>query len=79
MNQIMKEIANIWEYKVGINAIIASFVCVWKCQVSCLPNCANSHCLKDWDFKDPYVVMLCWFQLKSQVQKSIDAKTNVKL
>ena len=29
MNQIMKEIGNIWEYKVGINVIIASFcVCV---------------------------------------------------
>ena len=28
--QIMKETANIWEYKVGINAIIANFVCSWK-------------------------------------------------
>ena len=23
--------------------------------VPCLSNCANSHCLKDWDFKDPYI------------------------
>ena len=23
--------------------------------------CARSHCLKDWDFNDPYVVMLYWF------------------
>ena len=26
----MKESVNIWEYKVGINAIIANFVCMWK-------------------------------------------------
>ena len=24
-------------------------------------HCARSHCLKDWDFNDPYVVMLYWF------------------
>ena len=24
-------------------------------------GCANSHCLKDWDFYDPYIVMLDWF------------------
>ena len=30
--QIMKEAANIREYKVGINAIIANFVCLWKCR-----------------------------------------------
>ena len=29
--QITKEIANIWEYKV--NAIIANFVCLWKCRM----------------------------------------------
>ena len=23
--------------------------------------CVRSHCLKDWDFNDPYVVMLYWF------------------
>ena len=27
---MMKETANILEYKVGINAIIANFVCIWK-------------------------------------------------
>ena len=27
----MKEIANICEYKVGINSIIANFVCLSKC------------------------------------------------
>ena len=27
-NQIMKETANVWEYKVGINAIIANLVCL---------------------------------------------------
>ena len=25
--------------------------------------CARSHCLKDWDFNDPYIAMLYWFQL----------------
>ena len=37
-------------------------------------HCARSHCLKDWDFNDPYIVMLYWFQLNplsSSVQKSI--------
>ena len=32
--QIMKETSNIWEYQVGINAIIANFVCFWKCRTS---------------------------------------------
>ena len=25
--------------------------------------CARSHCLKDWDFNDPYIAMIYWFQL----------------
>ena len=29
----MNKMANIWEYKVSINAIIANFVCVWKSQI----------------------------------------------
>ena len=47
--------------------------------VSCLPNCANSHCLKDWDFKDPYIVMLYWFQLSPLSPKVIDTLTKVDL
>ena len=31
----MEKTANIWEYKVDINAIIASFVCLWKCRMFC--------------------------------------------
>ena len=27
---IMKDTAYMWEYKVGINAIIVKFVCLWK-------------------------------------------------
>ena len=26
----MKKTANIWEYKVYINAIVADFMCMWK-------------------------------------------------
>ena len=26
----MKKTANIWEYKVGIKAVIANFLCMWK-------------------------------------------------
>ena len=26
----MKKTANIWEYKVGVNAIIANFMFIWK-------------------------------------------------
>ena len=26
----MKKTVTLWEYKVGINAIIANFVCMWK-------------------------------------------------
>ena len=29
----MKETANIWEYKVGINATIANLLCLWKCRI----------------------------------------------
>ena len=29
----MKIAANIWEHKVGINAIIANFVCTWKSRI----------------------------------------------
>ena len=29
----MKKTANAWEYKVGINAIIANFVCMWKSRI----------------------------------------------
>ena len=29
----MKETANVSEYKVGINAIIANFMCLWKCRM----------------------------------------------
>ena len=29
----MKKTANIWEYKVGTNVIIANFVRLWKTQV----------------------------------------------
>ena len=36
-----------------------------------LPNCAYSHCFKDWDFKDPCIVMLYWFQLIPLSSKSI--------
>ena len=31
--QIVKIPRSIWEYKVGINAIIANFVCLWKCGI----------------------------------------------
>ena len=30
----MMKTANIWEYKVGIIAIIAKFVCLWKSRLS---------------------------------------------
>ena len=33
MVQIMKETANIWEYKAGIDANIANSVCLWKCRM----------------------------------------------
>ena len=36
----------------------------------CLVNCANSHCLKEWDFNNLYVVMLYWFQLNTLKSKS---------
>ena len=35
---MMKKTANIWEYKVGINAIIADFVCLWKCRMFAAKN-----------------------------------------
>ena len=28
-------------------------------------HCARSYCMEDWDFNDPYVVVLYWFQLNS--------------
>ena len=31
--------------------------------ISCLSCLANSHCLKDWEFNDPCIAMLYWFQL----------------
>ena len=42
MVQIIRETENIWEYKVGINAIIANCVCLWKCQLSNL-HIVSSH------------------------------------
>ena len=30
MVQIKKEVTNIWEYKIGSNANIANFVCLWE-------------------------------------------------
>ena len=33
MVQIMKEMPNICEYKFGIKAIIANFLCLWKCRL----------------------------------------------
>ena len=33
MVQRIRETAIIWEDKVGINAIIANFVCLWKCRM----------------------------------------------
>ena len=38
----MKENAYLWEYKVGINVIIANFVCLWKCQM-------NRDKIQKWD------------------------------
>ena len=39
--------------------VLTSFVySLTPCQL-----CLNSHCLKDWDFNDSYIVMLYWFQL----------------
>ena len=38
--------------------------------------CARSHHLKDWDFNDPYIAMVYWFQLNplssSKSKKSIE-------
>ena len=34
----MKTTANIWQQKVGINAIVASFVCLWKCRIRSNPK-----------------------------------------
>ena len=31
--QIKKETANIWDYKIGNNAIISNYVCLWKTQL----------------------------------------------
>ena len=33
----MKKTSNIWECKVGINANIANFMCLWKCRIKYLP------------------------------------------
>ena len=33
MLQIKTETANIWEYIVGNNAIVANFVCLWKARM----------------------------------------------
>ena len=43
----MKKIATMWEYKCGINAIIANFVCMWKSQiVTCrLVKCKSDNVL----------------------------------
>ena len=41
MIQIMKKTANIWEHKVGINAIIANFVFLWKCRMNESPKGPN--------------------------------------
>ena len=38
MVQIMKETANIWEYKVCMNGNIANFVCLEKCQPDIFTN-----------------------------------------
>ena len=39
-------------------------------------HCARSHFLKDWDFIDPYIAILYWFQLNplssSKSKKSIE-------
>ena len=34
MTQIMKKTATMWEYKVGNNAIIANFMCMWKSRIT---------------------------------------------
>ena len=36
----------------------------------CFTNCANPHCLKDWDLKDPYIIMLYRFQLNPLSSKT---------
>ena len=48
----------------------------------CLANSANSHYLEDWDFNDPYLVMLYWCQwnpLSPPIPKVNDAQTKVGL
>ena len=37
--QIMNETESIWEYKVGISAIIAIFVCLWKGRLGKMTEC----------------------------------------
>ena len=44
--------------------------------VSCLANCANSHCLKDWDYNYPYIVILYWFQLNPLYCPKVNWCTN---
>ena len=39
----MKKTANIWEYKVGINAIIANFVCMGKTRIANLVSQIPAH------------------------------------
>ena len=39
-------------------------------------NCANSHCLKNWDFKAPFIIMLFWFQLNPKLSPKVNWCTN---
>ena len=61
MVQIINKTANIWEYKVGINAIIANFVCLWKCRLRTLNPEGNPGqlCSREGSFdEDVYLLHL---------------------
>ena len=47
MEQLKKKIANTWEYKVGINANITSFVRLWKPRMD-LVMCKMQRALQEW-------------------------------
>ena len=47
MLQMKKEIANIWEYKVGNNAIVANLVSLWKTRIGGQVEKKNTFCWFD--------------------------------
>ena len=66
-----KETANVWEYQVGIYAIIANCVCMWKNRMKLVETCTNTKVsllvVMSWvDFavikkcSDTYIMQTLW-------------------